>query len=327
MTVPDDKLLEMVRDMWRVRTLEGRLEESHKKGLVPGFFHSGVGQEASLVGCAHALAKTDFFFPDHRSHGLILVAGTPGEKVMAELHGKATGICGGKGGSLHLADPAVGNMGNNAIQGSIAATALGPAFAAKLRRNGGVSAVFLGDGTMGRGEVYESVNLATIWKLPVIYVCLNNLYAISLRAQDAFVPQDLAELVSGFGIERRVADGNDVEVVYETMKEAVDRGRRDEGPTFIEFKTYRWQGHFGGDPDADRPAEEKRYWMEERDPIQIASRRLIERGAATDRDLKRIVREVEDEVQGWIEYALESPEPDVSAATAHVYVGLEVAGR
>ena len=327
MTVPNDQLLDMYRNMWRMRTLENRLEESHKQGLVPGFFHSGVGQEAALVGCAHALETTDYFFPDHRSHGLILIAGTPGEKVMAELHGRATGICGGKGGSLHMADPSVGNLGNNAIQGSIAATALGPAFAAKLRQDGRVSAVFLGDGTMGRGEVYESVNLATIWKLPVIYVCLNNLYAISLRVQDAFVPDDLADLVSGFGIERRVADGNDIEVVYETMREAIGRGRRDEGPTFIEFKTYRWQGHFGGDPDADRPAEEKRYWMEERDPVKLAGQALLERGASTEQDLVRIQQEVADEVQGWIDYALASPEPDLSAATEHVYVGLEVPGR
>lgn len=327
MTIPNGRLLDMYRDMWRMRTLENRLEESHKQGLVPGFFHSGVGQEAALVGCAHALEKTDYFFPDHRSHGLILIGGTPGEKVMAELHGKATGICGGKGGSLHMADPSVGNLGNNAIQGSIAATALGPAFAAKMRKDGRVSTVFVGDGTMGRGEVYESVNLATIWKLPVIYVCLNNLYAISLRVRDAFIPEDLAELVSGFGIERRVADGNDIEVVYETMLEAIGRGRKDEGPTFIEFKTYRWQGHFGGDPDADRPPEEKTYWMEERDPIKIAGQRLVERGAVTEENLKRIKQEVDDEIQSWIDYALESPEPDVSAATAHVYVGLEVPGR
>jgi TPP-dependent pyruvate/acetoin dehydrogenase alpha subunit len=327
MSIADGKLLEMYRDMWRMRTLENRLEESHKQGLVPGFFHSGVGQEAALVGCAHALDKTDYFFPDHRSHGLILIAGTPGEQVMAELHGKATGICGGKGGSLHMADPAVGNLGNNAIQGSIAATALGPAFAAKLRGDGRVSAVFLGDGTMGRGEVYESVNLATIWKLPVIYVCLNNLYAISLRVQDAFVAKDLADLVSGFGIERRVADGNDIEVVYDTMQEAIERGRQDEGPTFIEFKTYRWQGHFGGDPDADRPAEEKRYWTEERDPIKLAGQALIAREAARAPDLARIEREVAEEVQGWIDFALASPDPDVSAATQHVYTGLEVPGR
>jgi TPP-dependent pyruvate/acetoin dehydrogenase alpha subunit len=327
MTLSNDKLLEMYRDMWRVRTLETRLEENHKRGLVPGFFHSGVGQEASLVGCAYALEKSDYFFPDHRSHGLILVAGTPGGKLMAELHGRATGICGGKGGSLHMADPAVGNLGNNAIQGSIAATALGPAFAAKLRQDGRVSAVFLGDGTMGRGEVYESVNLATVWKLPVVYVCLNNLYAISLRVRDAFVPEDLADLVSGFGIERRVADGNDVEAVYETVLEAVGRGRRDEGPTFVEFKTYRWQGHFGGDPDADRPAEEKRYWLEERDPIKIAGERLVARGAATTGGLQQVQAAVDQEVQGWIDYALASPAPEVSAATAHVYVGLEVPGR
>jgi pyruvate dehydrogenase E1 component alpha subunit len=161
----------------------------------------------------------------------------------------------------------------------------------------------------------------------VIYVCLNNLYAISLRAQDAFVPEDLAELVSGFGIERRVADGNDIELVYETMMEAIEKGRRDGGPTFIEFKTYRWQGHFGGDPDADRPAEEKRYWMEERDPIRIAGQRLVERKAVTEADLQRVKEEVDAEVQGWIDFALSSPEPDISAATAHVYVGLEVPGR
>jgi pyruvate dehydrogenase E1 component alpha subunit len=327
MALPNDQLLIMYRDMWRMRTMEYRLEEKHQEGLVPGFFHSGVGQEASLVGCAHALAKTDYFFPDHRSHGLILVAGTPGEKVMAELFGKATGICGGKGGSMHIADPSVGNFGNNAIQGSIAATALGPAFAAKLRKDGRVSAVFLGDGTMGRGEVYESINLATIWRLPVVYVCLNNLYAISLRVQDAFVPQDLADLVSGFGIERRVADGNDIEVVYDTMSEAIGRGRRDQGPTFIEFKTYRWQGHFGGDPDADRPEKEKRYWIEERDPIKLAGQRLVKRRAAKQQDLARIQQEVAEEVQGWIDYALASPEPELSAATANVYVGLEVPGR
>jgi pyruvate dehydrogenase E1 component alpha subunit len=148
-----------------------------------------------------------------------------------------------------------------------------------------------------------------------------------LRVKDAFVPEDLADLVSGFGIKRRVADGNDIEVVYEIMMEAVERGRRSEGPTFVEFKTYRWQGHFGGDPDADRPAEEKRHWMEERDPIRIAGQRLVERGAATEQSLADIQEQVADEVQGWIDFALNSPEPDISAATADVYVGLEVPGR
>ena len=323
--IPDiETLLDLYRDMWTIRAFEQGLEREFKKGNVPGMLHTGLGQEATQTAiCAH-LNKTDCFFPDHRCHGMFLLAGTPGEKIMAELFGRATGVCSGKGGSLHSADPSVGNFGNNAVEGSMMATALGPALAWKMRGEPKVSCVMIGDGTVGRGEFHESLNLAQTWKLPVLYACVNNQYAISTHVGASHASADIVDMARGYQMPCVQVDGNDLEAAYEATRVAVEHLRAGKGPYFVEYKTYRWQGVFHGE---FRPAEEVRHWKEDRDPIQLARQKILARGRATAADLDNIEAERKAEIEKWIQFALSSPPPDPRKATSDVYAEWEVAPR
>jgi pyruvate dehydrogenase E1 component alpha subunit len=313
-------LLDLYRDMWTVRAFEFGLEREFKKGNVPGMLHTGVGQEAPQAAIAANLTKTDCFFPDHRCHGLLVLAGTPGEKIMAELFGRATGVCSGKGGSLHSADPSVGNFGDNAVEGSMMATALGPALAWKMRKEPKVSTVIIGDGTVGRGEFHESINMAVIWKLPVLYCCINNGYAISTPVAEAHASGNIVDMARGYGLPCVQVDGNDIEAAYEATRTAIEYIRSGNGPYFLEFKTWRWQGIFSGE---FRPADEVKHWKEDRDPIKLAAEKARARGVSDDL-LTGIQKEVEEQVEGWIQFALNSPMPNPEKAVSNVYVGWEI---
>ncbi len=317
-------VLELYRKMWVVRAFEQGLEREFKKGNVPGMLHTGLGQEAVQAAIANSLRKTDAFFPDHRAHGLLVLAGTPGEKIMAELFGKATGVCSGKGGSLHSADPSVGNFGDNAVEGSMMATALGVGLAYKMQKRDDLAAVIVGDGTAGRGEWHESLNLAATWKLPVLYCCVNNGYAISTAVGDSHATAELYEFACAYKMQSVQVDGNDVVEAARVTAEAVDWIRQGKGPFFIEYKTWRWQGIFSGE---FRPAEEIRYWKEEHEPMKLARDYMVKNHIADDAVLEQIKAEVEAQVETWITFALESPPPDLSKATANVYVGWEVETR
>jgi TPP-dependent pyruvate/acetoin dehydrogenase alpha subunit len=319
-------LISVYRDMVLIRSFEEKVEEYSKKGHVPGFIHLGIGQEAVQAGCIRALRKTDYKLPDHRSHGVIVLSGSAPERVMAEIFAKKTGLCQGKGGSMHIADVEVRNLGNNGVQGSTLATALGPALASKIRRTDDVTAVFFGDGTVGRGEFHESLHLAALWRLPVVYVLANNGYAISTRAVDSHPLEDLAHMGCAYGIPGLVVDGNDVEAVYEAMCKAVDRARKGEGPTILEAKTYRWQGHFAGDPAAYRPDEEVRA-CKEKCPIKRLGEKIISQKVATKEDLGTIRDDVLAEVEKMVQFAVDSPLPKPEDALEFVYVGREVKGR
>jgi pyruvate dehydrogenase E1 component alpha subunit len=310
--------------MWVVRAFEQGLEREFKKGNVPGMLHTGLGQEAVQAAIAHSLRHTDAFFPDHRAHGLLVLAGTPGEKIMAELFGKATGVCSGKGGSLHSADPSVGNFGDNAVEGSMMATALGVALAYKMQKRDDLAAVIVGDGTSGRGEWHESLNLAATWKLPVLYCCVNNGYAISTAVGDSHATADLYEFACAYKMQSVQVDGNNVVEAARVTAEAVDWIRAGKGPFFVEYKTWRWQGIFSGE---FRPEAEIRYWKEEHEPMKLAREYMLEHKIANDAALEQIKAEVEAEVERWITFALESPPPDLSKATANVYVGWEIEPR
>ena len=324
MTIDPKILLDLYRDMWVVRLFEFGLEREFKKGHVPGMLHTGVGQEAVQAAIARSLRRSDAFFPDHRCHGLLVLAGTPGEKIMAELFGKATGVCSGKGGSLHSADPAVGNFGDNAVEGSMMVTALGVALGWKMQGQDRLAAVIVGDGTSGRGEWHESLNLAATWKLPILYCCVNNNYAISTYVGDSHATANLYEFAQAYHMPAVQVDGNDIVAAYETTQAAVASIRAGHGPYFIEYKTWRWQGIFSGE---FRPAEEVRYWKEERDPLKIARQRILSAGSADEAALEKIKAEVEAEVEDWLAFALASPAPDPAKATANVYIGWEVAAR
>jgi pyruvate dehydrogenase E1 component alpha subunit len=316
MILDSDLMLKLYRDMWVVRSFEFGLEREFKKGNVPGMLHTGVGQEAVQAAIARNLRHTDAFFPDHRCHGLMVLAGTPGEKIMAELFGKATGVCSGKGGSLHSADPAVGNFGDNAVEGSMMVTALGAGLGFQMQDRDDLAAVIVGDGTSGRGEWH----VAATWKLPVLYCCLNNGYAISTAVADSHATENLYEFALAYKMAAVQVDGNDVVAAYRATKEAVDQIRAGNGPYFIEYKTWRWQGIFSGE---FRPPEEIHYWKEEHEPIKMARERIVAEGLADEAALDRVQAEVDAEVEEWITFALESPPPDLSKAIADVYVGWE----
>lgn len=326
MALSNEDLIKMCRQMVYVRKFEEHIEEEFKAGNIPGWCHLGIGQEAIQVACHWALRKDDYYFYDHRNKVMTLISGTDPKAVMAECFGKKTGICKGKGGEMHIADKSVGNMGNNEIQGANLAISLGTAVAAQIRGTDQVTAVFFGDGTTGRGEFHEGLNLATVWKLPIVYCCANNLYAISTPHREAHAVKDIADLARAYGIPAEVVDGNDAVAVYEAMTRAVEHARSKKGPYFLEFKTYRWQGHFVGDPAANRPEEEVAYWKA-RCPIKRMKERLIDEKIVSEADFERINEEVEHEIHELVKYAHESPEPSLEEAVEDVYCGLEVAAR
>lgn len=313
------KLKQMYYDMNLIRRFEEKVDEHSKKGNIPGFIHLSIGQEACQTGVMHVLKETDYKFPDHRSHGICLLSGSPKEKVMAEIFAKKTGLCEGKGGSMHIADVEVRNMGNNAIEGSITATGLGTAYASKYRGENNVTAVFIGDGTCGRGELHESMNMAANLKVPLIYVLVNNGYAISTRSEEAHsYPEHLSDRAAGYDMPSEVVEGNDVEKVYNAMDRAVKRARNGEGPSMIELLTYRWQGHFSGDPASYRPEDEVEKWKKEKCPIKNLRNKLEKKGVQAE-TLDKLEEDALKEVEEMVEFALNSPEPDLKDATKYIY--------
>lgn len=320
-TLSNEDLLKLYHNMLLVRVFEQKLEEEHRRGHIPGLLHTGVGQEATLAAIAFALRKTDCFFPDHRSHGLCLLAGSPGEKLMAEIFGKVDGVCGGRGGSMHLADPGVGNYGGNVVEGSMMATVLGPALAWKMRGEPRISAVVIGDGTTGRGEFNESLNLASIWHLPVFYCLVNNQYAISTHVTEAHPTANLSELVAGYKIETAQVDGNDFVAAALAAQSAADFIRGGGGPFFLEFHTYRWAGIFSGEM---RDPAEVRMWKEDLDPIRRARELILKEQIADESGLGAIEDGIRKQVAEWLAYALQSAEPDPASVLQYVYANEEV---
>lgn len=319
-----ETLLGLYRDMWLIRAFEQALEREFEHGNVPGMLHTGLGQEATQAALATHLEATDCFFPDHRCHGINALAQQrhrgDGERIMAELFGKATGVCSGKGGSLHSADPGVGNFGDNAVEGSYMATVLGVALASKMRNDQKVACAIIGDGTCGRGEFHESLNMAAIWDLPVLYALVNNGYAISMPVGEGHASADIVDLARGYGFPCAQVDGNDIEAAYDQIATAIAHIRAGKGPYFLEFKTWRWQGIFAGE---FRPDAEVKYWRQDHDPILMANDKLIDLGVAPG-ELEVIERQQRDLIEEWIAFAKESPAPDLSKATANVYVNWEV---
>lgn len=318
--VTNQKLVEMYRDMRRVRQFETALEWEFTRGNVPGMLHTGIGQEATLASIAHSLRREDGIFPDHRCHGLLFLKGTPGEKIMAELFGKATGVCSGKGGSLHSADASVNNFGDNAIEGSFMVTALGVALGWKMQGKNSLVAVMVGDGTSGRGEWHESLNLASVWKLPILYCCVNNGYAISTPVGSSHATANLVDFAQGYNIPAVQVDGNDLIAAYQATQKAVKHIRAGKGPYFVEYKTWRWQGLFSGE---FRPPEEVKYWKEDHEPIRMTREELLKQGLSEE-NLAELEKAVEEEIEGWVRFAKSSLAPDPSKAVADVYIGWEV---
>lgn len=320
MSLPEETLLEMQRRMLRIRMFDERASKMVKRGQIPGTVHTSIGQEAQVVGACMALGESDYMTGNHRSHGHPIGKGSPLGPLMAELVGKAGGVCGGKGGSLHLADFAVGSLGESGIVGSSIPIATGAALASKVLDNGRVSLAFFGDGAANQGCLYEAMNLAGVWSLPVVFLCENNQYALSTPAHTV-TSGVIADRGAGFGMPGvRVEDGQDVLAVYDAVHEAVERARRGEGPSLVEVVTYRFNEHSEGlrlGTDY-RDAEERATWLE-RDPIVLFRQRLVSSGAATGERMDAMEAEVLEEVEEAFRFTDESPFPDPSVAFADLY--------
>jgi len=315
-----DTLLEMQRRMLRIRLFDERASKMVKRGYIPGTVHTSIGQEAQVVGACMALGKGDHMTGNHRSHGHPIGMGSPLGPLMAELVGKATGVCQGKGGSLHLADYSVGSLGESGITGSAIPIAVGAALSAQVLGENRVAICFFGDGTANQGVLYESMNLASAYKLPVIFLCENNFYALSTPSHTVTGGR-IVDRAAGFGMPGvLVENGQDVMDVYDAVADAADRARRGDGPSLIEVMTYRFREHSEGlRINVDyRDSEEKALWTS-RDPIVMFREELIAEGISNSDEMDAIEAEIEQEVEDCATFALESPDPDPSIAFQHLY--------
>jgi pyruvate dehydrogenase E1 component alpha subunit len=316
-----DLLLEMQRRMLRIRYFEEAVKKAAKRGQFPGSVHLSIGQEAEVVGACMALRRDDYMTGNHRSHGHPIGKGAALRPLMAEIFGRSTGVCKGKGGSMHLADFSVGSLGESGVVGSAIPIATGAAFSAKVRGTDQVALCFFGDGGANQGVLHESMNLAGIWALPVIYLCENNHFAVTTRAKDAIAGGDLAARAAGYGIPGVVvADGQDVLAVHAAVAEAVRRARTGDGPSLVEVRTYRFHDHSEGlrHAGAGIPDPEHERWLA-RDPVVLFRHHLVDEHGFEDADLDRLEREVRDEVDGALQFARTSPFPDPDAAYDDLY--------
>jgi acetoin:2,6-dichlorophenolindophenol oxidoreductase subunit alpha len=279
-----------------------------------------IGQEAVAVGVCQALRQDDYITSTHRGHGHCLAKGAKVDQMFAELLGRAAGYCHGKGGSMHIADPTVGNLGANGIVGGSQAIAAGAALSAKIRGSGQVAVCFFGDGALNQGLLFESMNMASIWKLPVIYVCENNLYGEYTPMASVTGSSNIAARGEAFDIPSFLVDGQDVLAVYQCTAEAVKRARAGEGATFLVCNTYRYRGHHVGDQQrAYRTREEEAQWQQHQDPISRFAAWLVTEQQVSEAQLKEIEAEVEQEIQTSVDFAKKAPFPGESEVTQHVY--------
>jgi acetoin:2,6-dichlorophenolindophenol oxidoreductase subunit alpha len=312
--------LRMYEGVQRIRTFEEHVNELYRSAKMPGLAHLYIGEEAVAVGVCEALRKDDFITSTHRGHGHCLAKGAAVERMFCELLGKEAGYCRGKGGSMHIADHENGNLGANAIVGGSAGIATGAAFSAKARGTDQVAVCFFGEGALGQGVLYEVMNMASLWKLPVVYVCENNLYNEYTHYSET-TAGEIAARPAAFGIPAEEVDGQDARAVYAAATRAVARARAGKGPSFLVCGTYRFRGHHVGDVDRSyyRSEEEETSWAAERDPLRILSEWLLADGGAGRDALERIEREIADEVEAAVAAALDAPFPDPDEVDQHVY--------
>jgi acetoin:2,6-dichlorophenolindophenol oxidoreductase subunit alpha len=312
-----DDRLEWLRAMHEIRRFEGECHRLFAQGLVRGSTHLCDGQEAVVVGAARALRAGDTMSCTYRGHGAVLAMGAPLDRTFGEILGKADGLCGGKGGSMHLTDMAVGAIGSFAVVGAHLPISVGAAFAARYRSTGAVALCFFGDGATNIGAFHEALNLAAVWSLPVVFVCENNLYGEYSPLAWTTPVERLADRAAAYAIEAVRIDGNDVLEVHGAVAAAAERARRLEGPSFVEAMTYRHRGHSRSDPATYRPAGELERWLE-RDPIALLEGSLAAAGVAPDR-LAAVREDAERAVDAALERALAYPDPDPASRFDHVF--------
>jgi pyruvate dehydrogenase E1 component alpha subunit len=315
-----DVALSLYRRMVAIRLFEERVLELYTRALMPGLAHLYIGEEAIASGICEALRRDDYITSTHRGHGHCLAKGAEPHLMFAELLGKEAGYCKGKGGSMHIADPATGNLGANAIVGGSAGIATGAAFAAKYRGTDQVAVCFFGEGALGQCLLYEEMNMPQLWKLPVIYACENNMYNEYTHYLEP-TAGDIAARPKAFGIVTEVVDGQDVRAVYAAATKHVARARAGGGPAFLQLNTYRYHGHHVGDIAREyyRPKSEEQKWRTEMDPIANARTWLIADGIADSASLDRVDAELRELMDKAVEFAMNAPYPDPSKVDQDIY--------
>ena len=308
----------MYKKMFEIRRFEEKVFELYAQNLVPGTIHLYAGEEAIAVGVCSNLRKDDYITSTHRGHGHCIAKGAELKRIMAEILGKKTGYCKGKGGSMHIADFNVGMLGATAVVGAGLPIAVGAGLSIKLRGTDNVVACFFGDGASNQGTFHEAINMAAIWKLPVIFVCENNVYAMGTRQSTVMLVENIADRAIAYGIPGVAVDGNNVLTVYEAAQKAVERARTGQGPTLIECKTYRHKGHSRIDPAKYRPKEEVEEWLR-KDPIKRFKEKLLQPNTLLETEIRQIEKEVSAEIEQAVKFAIKSPHPFAEEALEDVY--------
>jgi TPP-dependent pyruvate/acetoin dehydrogenase alpha subunit len=318
--VHDERWLHFYQQMLKIRLFEEEVNQLYLGAKMPGLAHLYIGQEAVAVGICEALRREDYITSTHRGHGHCIAKGAAVDKMFAELLGKVAGYCRGKGGSMHIADQDTGNLGANAIVGGSAGIATGAALSAKMRGSDQVSVCFFGDGALGQGLLYEAMNMASLWKLPVVYVCENNQYNEYTDYRET-TAGEVTERARAFAIHTESIDGQDVRIVHATALKLVGRARRGDGPSFLLCNTYRFHGHHVGDVDRSyyRSKKEEEELKSQRDPVKMLADWLQKNDMANQKVLERVENEIAAEIKNAVNFALEAPYPDVAEVQLHVY--------
>ena len=317
-TLPKEFLVGLLRDMRLLRVSDERVVERARRGEVPGLLHLGVGEEAVAVGACAALRPEDKITSTHRGHGHFLAKGGSPKALMAELYGKEAGCCRGKGGSMHLVDLKIGFLGANGVVGAGLPLAVGAALGARIKGEDWVVVCFFGDGANNEGAFHESLNLAAVWNLPVVFLCENNQYGISQSIMSQQKVANVADRAPSYGLPSQIIDGNDVLAVFGAISEATDAARQGQGPTLVECMTYRVSGHYEGDADAYRDPDEVAAWLR-KDPIRRFQDVLLDQGVLSAAELERLFRDVEATVDEAVAFAAGAPYPTPEQAEKHVF--------
>ncbi|KZL89209.1 thiamine pyrophosphate-dependent dehydrogenase E1 component subunit alpha [Clostridium magnum] len=316
--IDKERMLWIYKKMHEIRKFELKAVELFEADKLRGSVHLYVGEEAVAATVCSSLRDIDYITSTHRGHGHCIAKGAELAPALAELMGKATGYCEGRGGSMHIADVTKGNLGANAIVGGGIPIAVGGALAAKLKGTDQVAVTFFGDGASNEGTAHEAMNLASVWKLPVIFVCENNGYGISVPQWQSTSVEDISVRSVGYNMPGYTVDGNDVLAINEVMNKALERAKSGQGPTLIECKTYRWLGHWTGDPQSYRTREEVEAWKE-KCPIKRFEEYMVNNNIATAEELQKIENDVIADVEYAEKFALESPQPDTSKVMDYVF--------
>lgn len=316
--ITEEKLKDLYKQLWLIRYFDEKVDQFFAKGMIHGTTHLCVGQEPSAAGSIAVIGRKDKILSTHRGHGHCIAKEGDVNKMMAELFGRETGYCKGKGGSMHIADVEKGNLGANGIVGGGIPIAVGAALTSKMRQENYVVLCFFGDGASNEGSFHEAVNLASIWDLPVVFICENNQYGMSGSVKDMMRVENIADRAGAYGIPGEVADGTDMIEIMRTVNKAVERARSGEGPTLVEMKTYRWKGHSKSDAKKYRTREEEQEWRA-KDGIKRFKNVLVEAGILTEESARQLQQEAALEIDEAVKFAEESPEPSLDRLLEDVY--------